>query len=262
MDATTTWLCDRAALTSERCPSCSAPMVGTNPSDFPDRRISRQVACISATVLTVLISYSLTNSKARGQKAVFVLPFALSLLPLLASFRTSVEVHEFRSYFSVRRNRVHRESQLRTEWAPASSWRDVPCKSSGVEHTPRVPMASQHIIDSQLSEDIFLALAEVTIHRPIRLGVTRESPVPLVRNMLYRNGHPAARVATAIFILVLAFVLASIRSATSAALAFQPSQHLLPFAACLLRHWGLLVSVKIVPIAQELGVQRVYGHVF
>ena len=41
---------DFEARTSERCPSCSAPMVGTNPSVLPLRCTCRQAAFISAMV--------------------------------------------------------------------------------------------------------------------------------------------------------------------------------------------------------------------
>src|SRR5580693_139124 len=44
-----------AALTRDRCPSCSAPMVGTNPNRLP-RRVARQAARISSMVLQILIA--------------------------------------------------------------------------------------------------------------------------------------------------------------------------------------------------------------
>jgi len=42
-----------AARTSERCPSCSAPIVGTNPSFFPALRSAREACRISSMVLWI-----------------------------------------------------------------------------------------------------------------------------------------------------------------------------------------------------------------
>src|SRR5580700_3334757 len=45
-----------AACTSDKCPSCSAPMVGTNPNRLPPRRAARHAARMSSTVLQILIA--------------------------------------------------------------------------------------------------------------------------------------------------------------------------------------------------------------
>ncbi len=56
METTTTSLCCLARRTSERWPSCSAPMVGTRPMALPARCAARSATLVSAIDLTVCIS--------------------------------------------------------------------------------------------------------------------------------------------------------------------------------------------------------------
>ena len=55
METATTSLFALAARTSERWPSCNAPMVGTKPKRFPSRRVSREAERISSIVLQIFI---------------------------------------------------------------------------------------------------------------------------------------------------------------------------------------------------------------
>ena len=50
METATALRAVRAARTSDKCPSCSAPIVGTNASGLPSRRTLREAALISSIV--------------------------------------------------------------------------------------------------------------------------------------------------------------------------------------------------------------------
>src|ERR1700722_624912 len=60
IDAATTSHEAFAARTSDKCPSCSAPMVGTNPNRFPLRLASRHAARISSMVWQILMVFALS----------------------------------------------------------------------------------------------------------------------------------------------------------------------------------------------------------
>ncbi len=47
----------RAARTRDKCPSCSAPMVGTNPNRLPPRRAARHAARMSSMVLQIFMAW-------------------------------------------------------------------------------------------------------------------------------------------------------------------------------------------------------------
>src|SRR5258708_15277216 len=53
MEAITGWHSPRAARTSERCPACSAPIVGTKPAERPSARACRATCFIHSMVWMV-----------------------------------------------------------------------------------------------------------------------------------------------------------------------------------------------------------------
>src|SRR5579872_27175 len=63
IETTTRSDCVCAARTSDRCPSCSAPMVGANPMRLPDRRASLLTAVISPAEEMVSIKQYLVSTK-------------------------------------------------------------------------------------------------------------------------------------------------------------------------------------------------------
>src|SRR3954466_1281758 len=60
-DAATAAHCERAACTSDRCPACSAPIVGTNPSRLPLCRTSRQAFLIDSVDVITRTESSVTQ---------------------------------------------------------------------------------------------------------------------------------------------------------------------------------------------------------